>query len=745
MFKKSLLATTLASVLIPSAYSVADDGVVHQSIDENIETLVVIGKTPRKVQDVVGAVSVISSETIDKQLVRDVADILRYEAGINMVNSDSKLSGRFGNSGISIRGISGNRIATEIDGVPIAEQFSVGSYSSSGRNAIDPALIKQVEILRGPASSTYGSDAIGGVVSFVTKKPNDLLSETEKSAYLGLKTGYYSVDNSKLISLNTAFGKDNSSALISASYRKGNELESNLNSGIANDIQDNESKSFLAKYHYSISDTQELSFTFDFFKREAQTDIQTLIGLDRFSSTTGLFGDDETKRENIVINYDFVLDSSWLEGGVIRLYDQSTETAQLTDEYRTSRGKNYKYDRDFYYQQDIQGLRINLYTNVNLSSTSHFIGYGVEYSKNDIKELREGVQTNVDTGVSTNVILSEVFPVRDFPITQVKELGIYLNDEITIDGTNFTIIPAIRYDKYELSPSIDPIYLEDNPEQAVVSINEDSLSPKLGIVYQLDSDSQFYAQYVKGFRAPPFEDANIGLDIPLFKMRAIPNPDLKSETTDGYEIGYNHDGENHSFNIVGFYNDYDDFIQTKVRLAPDPDIDRIIFQSQNIDNATIYGAELSYKYNNQGLFSSNDSYNAYASVFVSKGENRDTNQPINEIDPNHALLGIEWLNSDDSLSIALHANLVSGKSDLDDANANDPELALANTAGYATFDVIANYYINEQLTIAGAVNNLTDKQYWLWSDVNGIAKNDPLLATTTAPGINASVQLKYTW
>ena len=737
-----MVSLALAFAISPSALVYADDdAVVHQGIDEQIETLVVIGKTPRKVQDVVGSVSVISSKDIDQQLVHDVSDLLRYEAGISMINSGS----RFGNSSIAIRGISGNRIATEIDGVPVAEQFNVGSYSNSGRNYVDPELIKQVEILRGPASSTYGSDAIGGVVSFITKKPNDLLSQTREDVYVGLKTGYYSVDNSSLISLNTAFGNDTSSALISASYRKGHELDSNSDSDIASDIQDNETKSLLAKYHYAISDNQELSFTYDYFKREAQTDVQSILGLGRFSSTTALYGDDETNRENIVVNYDFVLDADWLEGGVVRLYDQSTETAQLTDEYRTSRGKNYRYDRDFFYVQDIQGLRLNLYTNARLASTSHHIGYGLEYSTTETTELRDGVQTNVDTGDSTKVILSEEFPVRDFPITKVKDLGIYLNDEITIDGTNFTIIPAIRYDKYDLTPHLDSVYLADNPDQNVVSISEDSFSPKLGVVYQLNDDAKFYVQYVKGFRAPPFEDANIGLDIPLFKMKAIPNPDLKSETSDGYEIGYNLANEHHQVDIVGFYNDYDDFIQTKVNLGFDPTIGRIIFQSQNINNAKIYGAELNYKYNNQGLFSATDSYNAYASVFWSKGENKDTDQSINEIEPNSALLGVEWLNSDASVTVSLHANLVEGKSDIDDPNAGDPEQKLATTAGYATFDVIANYHINNRLTLAGAINNLTDKQYWVWSDVNGFLASDPLLATMAAPGINASLQLKYAW
>jgi hemoglobin/transferrin/lactoferrin receptor protein len=140
-----------------------------------------------------------------------------------------------------------------------------------------------------------------------------------------------------------------------------------------------------------------------------------------------------------------------------------------------------------------------------------------------------------------------------------------------------------------------------------------------------------------------------------------------------------------------------------------------------------------------------DNYTTYASVFWSKGENKDTDQPINEIEPNHAILGVEWLNSDESISVALNANLVDAKSDIDDPNAGDSETQLATTKGYATFDLIANYYFNDQLTLAAAVNNLTDRQYWRWSDVNDFAESDPLLATLAAPGVNASLQLKYVW
>jgi hemoglobin/transferrin/lactoferrin receptor protein len=747
MFKKTMVSIALACALSPSTVIYAEDGVVHQGLDENIETLVVIGKSPRKVQDVVGSVSVINSELIDKQLVHDIADLLRYEVGINAVSSGS----RFGNSSIAIRGISGNRIATEIDGVPVADQFNIGSYSNSGRNTIDPDLIKQVEILRGPASSTYGSDAIGGVVSFITKKPTDLLSQTNKDFYLGLKTGYYSIDDSKSVSVNTAFGNELSSVLISGSLRKGHEFDSNSASDIEKDVQDNETKAFLVKYFYEISDTQELSFSYDYFKRSAQTDLQSILGLGRFSSTTLLLGDDETKRENFVVSYDFVLDSPLLDGGVIRYYDQSSDTEQLSDENRTETSRrtgltnDFHYDRDFFFEQRLQGLRANLYTNIDSSFVTQHIGYGIEFSKNKTEELRSGFKTTIATGDSTNNILTEEFPLRDFPISEVEELGVYINDEISFDGTGITIIPAIRYDKYKLTPKPDDIYLADNPSTTVVNISEDSVSPKLGVVYQANSESKFYIQYAKGFRAPPFEDANIGLDIPMFKIRAIPNPDLKSETTDGYEIGYNYNDTKHKVDLVGFYNDYQDFIQTKVNLGFDPTVGRVIFQSQNINRAKIYGVELSYQGHFDNLLTDNGSITTYVNMFWSKGENKETDKPLNEIEPNHALLGVQWLNANESVSVALNANIVDGKSAVDDPNAGDAETELATTKGYATFDLIANYHFNEQLTVAAAVNNLTDRQYWRWSDVNGFAASDPLLATLAAPGVNASLQIKYAW
>ena len=734
LIKTKLYISLLLSLTI-NTVAIADDDSLNTTQDE---VMVVLGKVPRTISDVMGSASVITSKSIEKELVHDIADLVRYQAGINIENSGT----RFGSSGFSIRGLGGNRVATEIDGIPVANQFDIGSYSNSGRNFIDTDMIQQVEILRGPASSVYGSNAIGGIVSYITKKPIELLSQTSNDYYLGLKTGYYSIDNSRLVSARTAFGNETSSALLLISTREGEELENQAVTGAGLDTQDNESTSILFKYHYALSVNQELSFVYDSFVRDSETDIQSFIGQGRFRSTTALTGDDQSKRTKFALNYNFTAGSDWLEGGVVRLYNQKSEVVQKTDETRFSRGVNYFYDRDFFYDQDINGLRMNFYAYQSTASTSHTIGYGLETSKTTVTERRDGQQTNLDTGSVTNTILTEQFPVRDFPISDIDEFGLYINDAIKILDSSWSIIPAIRYDRYKLSPQPDVIYLEDNTATEVVSISETSISPKLGAEYTIDDSSEFYLQYVRGFRAPPFEDANIGLDIPLFNIRAIPNPNLKSETSSGYELGYNVKSDTDQFSAAAFYTDYNDFILTKVNLGIDATSGRILFQSQNVESAKIYGAEFSYQHQSGEWITEGDTMTLYGHLYWSKGLNKDTSEPLNSIEPNHALIGIQWLGTED-LSMSLNTSIYAAKKDVDEPI--DPNQTLFKTSGYAVIDFMTNYTINPQMRLSFAINNLTDRKYWQWSSVNGMLEGDPIIESLSSAGINASIQLNMHW
>ena len=135
------------------------------------ETVTVYARRLVPIAQVAATVTVIPRETIDRTLVTDIRDLVRYEPGLTVRNDPF----RFGLDTISVRGVGGNRVAVEVDGIPAAGGFAVGSFGDSGRSFVDPAFIERVEVLRGPASSLYGSDAIGGVVAMTTTTPRDLL------------------------------------------------------------------------------------------------------------------------------------------------------------------------------------------------------------------------------------------------------------------------------------------------------------------------------------------------------------------------------------------------------------------------------------------------------------------------------------------------------------------------------------------------------------------------------------------
>ena len=136
---------------------------------------------PAPVRETPGMVSVIDSRTIEERLVRDFADLVKYEPGVYIENNVTRL----GLNGFNIRGIGGNRVMTQVDGVQTSEQFDFGPFNVH-QVGLDVDALKTVEIVRSANSALYGSDALGGVVSLFTKDPADYLRG--RGVHLGAKT-----------------------------------------------------------------------------------------------------------------------------------------------------------------------------------------------------------------------------------------------------------------------------------------------------------------------------------------------------------------------------------------------------------------------------------------------------------------------------------------------------------------------------------------------------------------------------
>ena len=705
-----------------------------ESVDTTMETVVVVAsKRPRPLAEVVGQVSVISAEFIEKFLVENADDLFRYEPGISLEGSGT----RFGSNAINIRGIGGNRVAIEVDGVPVRDRFTIGNYSDGGRTTAETDRIKQVEILYGPASTLYGSDALGGIMTISTWDPDDLLAMGDGNSRYSLRGGYQSVNDSIVGSGMAAWGNEKSGFMIAGTWRDGHEPDNQAPQGAPQDEQNWNSQDYFARYTYDTDNGNRLRFSVGDYTREVKSNIESLPGNGRFRNTTSLKGDD--KDESQKLSFDYQFSGSWADG-VFRAYDVSSSTQQTTFEERAKGSRPVNIERYFQYEQDFSGLELNLFKDFSSGGTEHYVGAGIEFQQTDSSELRDGYQQSLVDGSITHVVLGEEMPVRDFPNSRTRELGIYIQDEISFAQGRWEVVPALRYDVYDLDPKPDEIYLQDNPNTEVVSIREDNVSPRLGVLYHLNDDFSIYAQYANGFRAPPFEDANIGLDIPLFNIRAIPNPDLKSETSNGTEIGFRYMTGSTFLSLAIFNTDFEDFIETKALVGRDPITGTLLFQSRNIDNARIYGLDVRLEQDLAGWNSSLENWTLKGAAYWARGKNEETNQPLNSISPPQLVLGVAWTSNDGHWDANLAGTFTAAQNSIDETVG--PRF---QTPSWITFDLTAAWHINPTFDLTAGIYNLTDETYWRWSDVSLFEPDNPMIELLSRPGRNFSVSALVHW
>ena len=631
-----------------------------------------------------------------------------------------------------VRAIGGNRVAILVDGVPLADQFDTGSFSNATRDFIDAGLVQDIEVLHGPASALYGSSAIGGVVAVRTPDPSDIVRRGRFGAeLLGTWRGS---DNSAHGQVMAALGDDSFGFLAGYSRRNGEQTDSAAAPSDV-DTRDNTRETALLKF---ISDNRfGHTFRASALRQEGHTlsALNSMLGTGRYRSTTALKGDDHQRMDVVNLAYEFGSPESWVDSGVLRSFWEQTDIDQYTLDERAAARTPVSIDRVFSYDQEIRGIELNVWKNFSGETVTHRVGMGVEYRDRRTEEFRDGLSTDLATGSQTNVLLGEVFPLRDFPVSDTTETAAYFEDTMSV-GENWTVIAALRADRYELSPDVDAMYLIDYPDYETTHLDESDISPKLGVIYSITPGVDAYVQYSHGFRAPPYSDANVSLELPLFRVRAVPNPDLESESSDGFDIGLRWYGLRSTARVSVFRTDYTNFIETKVNIGVDPVSGYTQFQSQNIEDTTIEGIEAGWKLR----FGDTEQFMFDGSAFYARGDNKGTGKPVNSVGPAQAVVGFSWFSADETRELRLKSTLADAYDRVDESASE-----LFKPAGYTVFDLYFTQKLGGNLVVRAGLQNLTDRTYWNWTDVRGLAPDDPILPYLAQAGRSASVSLNLVW
>src|SRR5690554_5077720 len=135
------------------------------SVSQLDQVVVTASRTPQLEKDVIGDTTIIDKKDLQKEGQNSVADILAKQPGIQFYSNGGPQT----TTGVILRGTSPSQTLVLLDGV------RVNSITTGATNwgTMDPALIERIEVVRGAASSLYGSDAIGGVINIITKKSDE--------------------------------------------------------------------------------------------------------------------------------------------------------------------------------------------------------------------------------------------------------------------------------------------------------------------------------------------------------------------------------------------------------------------------------------------------------------------------------------------------------------------------------------------------------------------------------------------
>ncbi|MBN8487333.1 MAG: TonB-dependent hemoglobin/transferrin/lactoferrin family receptor [Burkholderiales bacterium] len=711
--------------------------------------------------EVAATVTSRDARDVERSQARDLKSLLGDEPGVAVRLQPARMSavfgstGRGGNEGINVRGLEDNQVLLQVDGVRLPLGYASGPYVAGRGDYIDVEAFKRVELLRGPASASYGSDGLAGAVSFLTKDPADLLTLGQTSQG-SLKLGYASADQSWVAVPSMAVRQGDWEAMLLASVRRGHELDNqgevdsqNWQSTVPNP-QQRSSDYLLAKAVYRLDARHRIKLTLEHIDRQVNTDpIYTVVGMPFVNvDVIDAQAREDIRRSMAKLDWQFEdLRHPWVQRFSAWVYGQDSENHQFGQErYNSPPALWARRTRDTTYGERTMGLGAQGETNLG-GQTAHRLLWGADYSDSRITSLKEGAHydANGDLITSGPASATNTLPNQSFPDSNYRVLGVFVQDQISLGAVQLT--PALRFDHFDIDPDVgNPLYTRNN-SVTPAALRDGAVSPRLGVVWSLAPLFQPYAQASRGFRAPTPWQINGGVSNPGANppYRSIGNPDLKPERGSSFELGLRGRQGLWRYGVAVFRSKYRDFIlsnvdvtaTTAVPLDPGMPANTRTFQSVNAAKATISGFELS------GAWQPLPGWTVELRYAHAKGDEDDgsgNTTPLDTIEPDKGTMSLRY-----EQPRRWGAELtVTGQKSQHRPPASSSALLIPK--GYVSADLSAWWDLTRQWQLNLALNNLADVKYALWSDMRGLSDstaNRALLDAYTQPGRNASLSVRY--
>ncbi|RIL12485.1 MAG: hypothetical protein DCC75_00380 [Proteobacteria bacterium] len=723
---KKFLAKSLLIVCISNAF--AQDSEVKKGTSESdqeaIRVFVTASRgTEQDLLDVPQSTSTISKEDLMDKEFADVDDAIRREPGIGMAPAEGNPN--YWQEGFTIRGLGAQRVLTLSDGIRLSGQ-GIG-YGGGNLSLYDPWSIERIEILRGPASVLYGTDAFGGVINIITREP----IVRDQFGYNG--GARYSYDAQ--YKLNRAggyfdFGGENYSAVIGSSYSHAGRPD-------LPDGEDSMSGSYRNWNVYGKTDFNlSQDTTLRFIGNTSRTS-DILVTDDSISLPIATFpppGSSALITSPLYFN--------------IPEYQRSMIGAEVTTENLGNSWESFKsglywqwIDRKFHretafyptFTPGFSGPPLFFDPSATVSQSAVDTDDEVNtYEWNSVSNHRFGAHlltVGLDMGVDTTdlpetetqtVVGQAGAGAITGPVTVINRnradasqtrFGLYAQDNWSLEP--FEVVPGVRVD-----------YFNVDDDESDFDDDLTGVSGSLGTVYRGWDEQSIYLNLATGFRAPDlgerFQTGIVNLGAPT---QIIGQKDLDPERAYTIELGTKHESGRFNADFAGFFNRIEDYIGTVPvgivnGLATD--------QYDNRGYVSLYGVEGALEYEIV------DGWKAYGNAYrawTNASEKIDVTGWVFNYGTSYTLpVNNEYI---ENIETGINLRTLSDSIDNTESAGRD---TFPRVNEFTVVDIFANFFLTEcqfgKASIVSGVRNLFDREY-----------REPFF-TLHQPGVGAYVALQ---
>ena len=727
--------------------------------------------TADAVRQEAGTRTILTEEDMERTGAASIADVVRYQPLVDVpstVQGATRGASRYDRSGTTnynIRGVEGNRVGLDVDGIempdaisraPLTARSEDGTFGM-GRDFIDPYLYSSLDIQSGTTNSQRSAGGIGGAVSFRSKSPEEFVSAS-KPFYAGARLGYSEVDRSWAKGVTLAGQSGDLGVLLAYSRRDGRQAENNPTTDtIRVAPEDWHSDALLLKGQLRLNREHRLELSADLYRRQNDSAFDSWDA--NGAAITGRSVQDASTRRNTVSATHIWTPGA---GGLVdrldtRLYVQHTDMDDVTDTVLLATGARIRETSQNTTQQ------IGFSSVADKRIANHALRFGLNYSHNE----------NEHPFSST-----ESFGARQpFPDTRTVRMGAFVQDTIDfqVDGRRLALVPGLRVDRVDPSirnsgsfdgnaitqADLERIY-GNAPATTIVS-------PSLAVLYDVRPDLTAYVQWKRSGRAPTNSEIFGYWNSGGGTYALLGDKNLKEETSNAFDIGLKGSPlPGVTFAGSVFYTKYDDFISyTRYTRANNPEkftnIQQslnVLYQANNRDEAHIYGTEVSVRLDHgtwtptaRGLYST-------WALGYSKGKSKsnyagDENIDLDTVQPAKAIVGLGYEAPQKAWGLNLTGTFVRGKQatatnrqsfqNNPGQELTDSVTALYKVPGFARFDISGYWRLSKNVRLNAGIFNLTDKRYWNYSSTRSLqpanARDRQQIEVSSAPGRTYALSL----